>query len=78
MVDFHNEMTGENLAFDEMFQEPFVATDEYCNGDWGDYYPAVREAKGKTIIEGAGDNTIPYAMWEYIEECFNGTRCHFG
>ena len=79
MLNGHNEMTGDNLIFNEIFAEPFVADNSYCKDNgWADYYAAVREAKGKIIIEGIGDNSVPYEMWEYIIRAFDAERCHFG
>lgn len=33
---------------------------------------------GKLIINGVGDNSIPYTLFDLIEEGFNGTRLHLG
>lgn len=78
LLNAHNELFGTSLSFYEVFDDPFVADDSYCNSEWADYHRPMREAKGKVIIESVGDNSIPYEMWRYIEELFAADRCHLG
>lgn len=37
-----------------------------------------KDLVGKLIINSADDNTIPYSLFELIEETFNGRRIHLG
>lgn len=37
-----------------------------------------KDLVGKLIINSAEDNTIPYSLFELIEETFNGRRIHLG
>ena len=78
IVEFYNDMTDERLMFDEVFHEPFVSDDSYCNSSWADHYYAMKESKGKIIIESAGDNSIPYLLMDFIESIFDADRCHLG
>ena len=69
------------LLFEEVFNEPYIYTEEMCNeGDRG-YEYAKSENIGKIIIEGNSDNSIPYNMFEWIESAFNtgyDGRIHMG
>ena len=82
MLDFYNSTFGSNLTFDEVFQEPFVYTE--------DMLPKTREKKkyswdyeeeetvGKVIIMSADDNSIPYELFDMIESKFKAWREHLG
>lgn len=50
----------------------FDASDFYDMQDYSEDY------EGKVIIYSAGDNTIPYSLFEIIEEAYNATRLHLG
>ena len=78
LLEMYNDFMGEELFFDAVFEDPFIADSSYCEGGWADYYKAVKAAKGKVIIHSACDNTIPDELWEFIIRKFNATRCHFG
>jgi len=78
MVEFLNEFDDENLTFDEIFRDPFIADEEYCGGEWADHYPTIKNSKGKIIIESAWNSSIPYEMFEFIENKFEAIRCHLG
>lgn len=78
MVEFLNDFNDGFLTFDDVFRDPFIADEEYCSGEWADYYPTIKNSKGKMIIESAGDNSIPYEMFDLIEDRFNAVRCHLG
>lgn len=80
ILDLYNELMDEdeNLTFNEVFNCPFVADKNYCDGSWAKHRPVIREAKGKLIIEGAGDNSIPSSLIDLIEKSFNARRCRFG
>ena len=73
------------LLFEEVFKEPYIYTEEMYKEDYErKYYHYGYENKeniGKIIIESGYDNSIPYTMFEWVEEAFNtGTdgRFHLG
>jgi len=78
MVDFYNDLNDEDNDFEDIFNEPFISDDSYCKSDWADYYEAMRNSKGKIIIESAQDNSIPYGLQNLIEDTFDAYRCHLG
>lgn len=79
------------LNFDNVFGNIYVYTEEAYKQDkkrkaelikeyendysWG--YEK-KENIGKIIIESAGDNSIPYALWEIMEIAFDTYRYHLG
>ena len=68
----------ESLDFEDMFNEPFIATKKYereMQKDWGS---APLEIEGKIIINGNSDNSIPYTLFEVIQDVFKATRIHMG
>jgi hypothetical protein len=78
LLDMHNEFMNEDLSFDDVFRQPFIADEAYTKGEWAGHYRYIADSKGKVIIESAGDNSIPYEMFDYIEEKFDAVRCHLG
>jgi len=78
----YNLAMDKNLAFDEVFCKPSIATKGEIEelhrnyGDYGHYQPI---PEGAVLIYGAGDNTIPFSMFDMIEERFGGVdRWHLG
>ena len=74
-----------NTRFDQFFDEPVIGS----GGHWivGDRYYTYHydgqpltadDIEGKIILESAGDNTIPWAMNDFIEQVFNARRIHIG
>jgi len=78
LLNFYNEFNDEDLLFENVFDEPFIATKEYAESCWAEYYSKISEAEGKLIIEDACDNSIPYDLFDMISSKFNATRCHLG
>jgi hypothetical protein len=78
LLDFYNEFNDTNLSFDEVFCEPFVASKEYASDEWGKTYSAIAESEGKIVIEGSCDNSIPWTLFDFIEDKFEAIRCHLG
>jgi len=93
MVTFYNELYGTAHQFEDVFQKPFKITKdkkskEYLGyiADWifgenPQYVRCVKEKKdmnGKLIINGSEDNSVPYELFELIENFFSGTRVHLG
>ncbi len=67
--------------FARVFDGPFVSTQEYVdnfNRNWEGYYSIKNEDVGKIIINGTGDNSIPYALHDMIEEKFHTSLFHLG
>ena len=91
LLAVYNRMTGQSYRFSGVFKEPdkseniplgviqAYVSDHKQNpplftnlkDDWNDL-------RGKIIIESAEDNSIPYALFEIIEEAYNATRLHLG
>ena len=77
-VELHNKSTGENNEFDHIFGEVYFGNVREALDGWTDYYKS--EDKEAVIIKGYGDNSIPYWMFDFIENIFGyGTkRYHLG
>ncbi len=77
MLDFYNDLEGENLSFDEVFCKPKKATKKDIDllAGWD---VKESEIKGKTLIYSEGDNTIPGMLFGIIEDKFCGDRIHLG
>ena len=77
MLDFYNDLEGENISFEQAFKKPKKATkkDIEMLGDW-----RIEESrvKGKTLIYSNGDNAIPWMLFGLIEDKFNAERIHLG
>lgn len=75
LLEIYNEFFDASLKFNEVFKKPFRCTKEYQKSmtEWG--YDA---NVGSLIIESESDNTIPYVLFDWIEEKFNGYRNHLG
>ena len=80
-------------SFDDMFNKPYIYTksqyeeqqrkDIIYKQEFNSSYSSLwdyesKENIGKIIISSAYDNSIPYQMFEWIEEIFNTTRHHLG
>ena len=77
MLNFYNDLEGENLPFDDVFQKPKKATEKDIDLLAG-WRVAASEVKGKTLIYSKDDNSIPGLLFGLIEEKFNGERIHLG
>ena len=79
LLNFYNEFSGENLKFNKVFKKPFYPTKEFVknmNENWGHLYYDYSE--DKMVIESTDDNSIPYALFNLIEEKFEASRNHLG
>jgi hypothetical protein len=79
ILDFYNEIFGEDENFSEVFGEIKIADEkdmdslEYYTRGWdGD------TIKGKILIYSCEDNSIPYEVFDIIENKFNAQRIHLG
>lgn len=57
----------------------FKADKDYAKG-WEEYYPEIVDARNcqHIVIEGTTDNSIDYALHNFIEKIFNAERIHLG
>jgi len=86
LLMLYNVMTGHEYAFHAVFDTP-IKIDKNTNTDTlRNYLGYYRTSKlqenddlvGKVIIYSHSDNTIPYALFEIIEEAYDATRVHMG
>jgi hypothetical protein len=86
IIDNHNrlaKLSGDisPLDFDDVFCDPFIYTEEMWKKDekekyrWG--YENANNV-GEIMIKGTDDNSIPYEMWETINNIFNANNEHLG
>jgi len=77
MLDFYNDIEGAELSFDEVFKKPKKATKD--DFELLSYYDvSEKDIKGKTLIYGEDDNSIPYMLHGLIEAKFKADRIHLG
>jgi hypothetical protein len=71
---------GYEVRYEQVFKDPYIGTKETAEmvGWFESYQPLKNKVVGAVIIEGRTDNTIPYYMWDGIEDLFNATRIHMG
>ena len=82
LLNFYNSFTGNNEKFEDVFEEPYIGTEsdvEY----YKDFFGRRNEKRfekvvGKIIINSVSDNTIPYTLFDFIEQKFNAFREHLG
>ena len=65
------------MTYNEMFNGPYPGGREY-DKYLNPYIDIGEHTKDKIIIESAEDNSIPHVFFDFIEETFEGTRCHLG
>lgn len=69
--------------FEDMFNEPFIYTEEIykkdIKGNYGYFWGyEKKENIGNIIIEGKNDNSIPFYLMDLIEDTFDCKRYHLG
>ena len=67
-IYFHNKIHNANFTFEDIFQEPYIGSGEEAIDGWSDYYTS--RIEDGIIIQGAEDNSIPYWMFNFIEDTF--------
>lgn len=80
-INLHNSSNDTNYNFEDIFDEPYIGSGKDALGDWCDFDPYFTSKIEKgIIIEGAEDNSIPYWMFEFIEDTFGYSteRFHLG
>ncbi len=92
LIETHNDEVREGLldeyekeiTFNETFCKPYVFTKEELErrrkSEWfEDSYGYEHEGNiGKIFISGASSNTIPYYLWDKINEIFGAYNVHLG
>jgi hypothetical protein len=68
-----------SYKFDDVFDYPYVYTKKHLD-ESNEYAWGWENAAniGKIIICGRSDNSIPYDMWDLINDLFNGHNHHLG
>ena len=66
------------IKFEDIFDAPYIGTSEEALNGWEDYYKS-KITEG-IIIRGVNDNSIPYWMFDFIEDIFGYSteRFHLG
>jgi len=82
ILSCYNDVFGIDRGFHDVFEVPFIAEEGYLK-DWimddHEYEnEKIRSAPGKVVIESAGDNSIPYCLFELLEDRFDAIRIHLG
>ena len=85
MLDVYNKGNDKNLQFDHVFGEittmetPKQLARVQADKEWiEDSYGAMDLGGGTILIESGDDNSIPYVLWDLIEDLFNARRKHLG
>ena len=78
MLSFYNEMFDRKVKFEEAFETPRFVEQEDIDffKDWG--YTLDEDNFSDVIILSESDNTIPYALFDFISFKFNALRIHLG
>lgn len=76
ILSAYNKAGGGTRPLDEIMDVFIAEQPEYDSAICEDY--GISWDGKKTIIEGKDDNSIPYWMWEIIENLFNAERHHLG
>jgi hypothetical protein len=78
ILDFYNDLFEDCLEFDRVFGDIYIVEkDDETLKWWKDYYP-VNDSIGKIAIFSQDDNSIPYELFDLIEQKFNAYRFHLG
>ena len=86
LLSQYNGKTGNRYAFRDTFRDPVLVSKKNIDeiGDdcyWGfddKHSPRKRYLLGKIVIYGTDDNSIPYDLFDEIEQTFNANRFHLG
>jgi hypothetical protein len=82
LLNLYNNATQNELVYEEIFghvriytKEKYLKDYEYSGYLWG--YEEEKNI-GKIFIESNGDNSIPYAFFDFIEDVFDAQKYHLG
>jgi len=74
-------LNDREYIYEECFRPVYIYTKEMADKAQSDGYAWGYENSsnvGKIIIESACDNTIPYDLWDLINDLFDGINHHLG
>lgn len=77
----YSALADREYVYEECFDPVFIYTQEMADKAAADEYSWGYEGQatvGKIIIESASDNTIPYDLWDRINDLFDGQNHHLG
>ncbi len=77
ILNFYNDLEEQDLYFEGVFRTPAIATEKDID-HLSDYDVSRSKVEGKMLIMGAEDNSIPYMLFELINEKFSAERVHLG
>jgi hypothetical protein len=92
ILEGYNIMTDCELEFDNIFQEPYLCLDgdPFQEKEIEEMYPnrdvsfrkihkiLEKDVKNRVVIQGAHDNSIPYELFDIIENQLNAEHYHLG
>lgn len=82
MLDLYNSTLEDEhpYSFEDVFCEPYIYTKEIYERKKDDDYWGYdnEETIGKIIIMSSSDNSIPFSLFDLIEDVFNANRKHLG
>ena len=76
MLNFYNDLENKNLTFNNVFENPRIATD--IDIDFLEDWDVKGTIKDRILINSISDNTIPFLLFGLIEEKFHAERIHLG
>lgn len=77
LLNVYNECREFPLSYHDVFMDVGIVNKDYLP-HWQNQYSKIRKSLGCKYIQSACDNSIPYGMYEFIEEVFNAERLHLG
>ena len=77
-IDLENKVSGTDLQFEDIFDEPYQEIGKSSLHGWDEYFNT--NIEDGIVIVGAHDNSIPWWMFEFIESTFGWKteRHHLG
>jgi len=77
-ISLHNKIHNTSYTFNEVFDEPYLGEPSKALNGFETYYHSNRNEG--IIIRGAFDNSIPYWMFDFIQDAFgyDVERFHLG
>lgn len=78
ILNFYNDIFNENITFEETFKNPEICTEADLSYLKGWSYKYNKDDLTKVIIYSETDNSIPYCIFDIIENKFGAWRYHLG
>lgn len=76
--EMYCELNDIDVPFYDIFDDPIYMNDEKKLEYYRFYSDGQAIGQGNIIINSAGDNTIPWELFDLIESTFNAKRVHMG